>query len=538
MSELEPTTTETQTTPNPSEGKHLRIPGTPEMAAPAALDNPKADQASLDDLERHLYAHRYAISGIATFSSTIDPPKSSRDSAEAMAILEQEDHELLCSEETGALLDRLQAHSELLTPTQLAQVKVLRRSRAQLVDVPSDEQADFTRLTSEAYNVWLKAKTSNDWAPFEPYLDRIVTSMRTIAGYKNAEKDPYDVWLDEFEHGTSRAFYDTFFTQVKDVVVPLLADVMASGRQPSRRPLEGKFDAQRQWALARDIMDLEGLEKDVMLLLQTEHPFTDALTTNYGIIASHVHEDNVISNIYSMLHEGGHALYETNVNPDFNYTSLKGGTSMGMHESQSRFFENYVGRSEEYAPHLLRAMRKHFPGQMNRVTARQLFLIANRAEPSLIRTEADELTYPLHVLIRYEIEQLLMSGEATAADIPGLWADRYKAYLGVRVPGAAQGALQDMHWSQGMIGYFPTYAFGSAIGAQLRAAMIKQGMDFFGLLADGNLGPIREWLRVNIWQYGRSKDSDELIRNACGEDFSAKYFTDYLVEKYSMIYGL
>ena len=386
--------------------------------------------------------------------------------------------------------------------------------------------------------MWLKAKTSNDWAPFEPYLDRIVTSMRTIAGYKNAEKDPYDVWLDEFEHGTSRAFYDTFFTQVKDVVVPLLADVMASGRQPSRRPLEGKFDAQRQWALARDIMDLEGLEKDVMLLLQTEHPFTDALTTNYGIIASHVHEDNVISNIYSMLHEGGHALYETNVNPDFNYTSLKGGTSMGMHESQSRFFENYVGRSEEYAPHLLRAMRKHFPGQMNRVTARQLFLIANRAEPSLIRTEADELTYPLHVLIRYEIEQLLMSGEATAANIPGLWADRYKAYLGVRVPGAAQGALQDMHWSQGMIGYFPTYAFGSAIGAQLRAAMIRQGMDFFGLLADGNLGPLREWLRVNIWQYGRSKDSDELIRNACGEEFSAKYFTDYLVEKYSMIYGL
>ena len=150
MSELEPTTTETQTTPNPSEGKHLRIPGTPEMAAPAALDNPKADQAALDDLERHLYTHRYAISGIATFSSTIDPPKSSRDSAEAMAILEQEDHELLCSEETGALLDRLQAHSELLTPTQLAQVKVLRRSRAQLVDVPSDEQADFTRLTREA----------------------------------------------------------------------------------------------------------------------------------------------------------------------------------------------------------------------------------------------------------------------------------------------------------------------------------------------------------------------------------------------------
>lgn len=516
----------------------LKMPGTPEMASPAALDNPKADLVALDDLERHLFAHRYASTGIMSFNGSIEPPKASRDSAEALAILEQEDHELLCSEATGAMLERLEGHPELLTDMQAAQVKVLKRDRSSIMDVPTDVQADFTRLTTESFDTWRAAKEKNDWASFAPYLDRVVEAMRTIAGYKNAEADPYDVWLDDNERGTDRAFYDSFFSQVKDVVVPLLADVMASGRQPSRRMFEGRFDEQRQWALARDLMELEGLDKDKMLLTKTEHPYSDALTTNYGFIASHVHEDDVLSNVYSMLHEGGHALYELGVNPDFNYTSLKGGTSCGMHEAQSRFFENFVGRSEEFAPTLLHTMRKHFPGQMNRVTARQLFMAVNRAEPGLIRTEADELTYSLHIVIRYEIEQLLMSGEATAADVPGLWRDRYKSYLGIRVPNDTRGALQDVHWSQGAIGYFPTYALGNAYGAQLRAAMIRSGVDFAGTLSRGDLSPIRTWLQENVWRFGRSKDSADIIRDACGEEFSATYFTDYLVKKYSAIYGL
>ncbi|MDO5119096.1 MAG: carboxypeptidase M32 [Coriobacteriales bacterium] len=531
--------TDTSTNMNQTtEKQHLRIPGTPDMASPAAIDNPKADLAALDMLERHLFAHRYATSGITTYNATIDPPKAAADSGEAMAILEQEDHELLCSEATGALLSRLASHSELLTETQKAQVRILQRDRDALVNVPAEEEAAFTRLITEAYDVWRRAKTSNNWGMFAPYLDRIVASMKTIATFKDPDKDPYDVWLDEHEHGMSRAFYDTFFSQVKDVVVPLLADVIASGKQPSRRMFQGKFDAQRQWALSQDLMKLEGLDMDAMLLLKTEHPFSNALTTNYGFIATHIHEDDVLSNVYSMLHEGGHALYELNVNPAYNYISLKGGTSMGMHEGQSRFFENYVGRSEEYAPTLYRALKKHFPGQMNRATARQLYLAANRAEPGLIRTEADELTYPLHIIIRYEIEQLLMSGEATAADVPKLWAEKYQSYLGVRVPDDAHGALQDVHWSQGSIGYFPTYALGSAFGAQLRAAMIAQGVEFSRHLSEGNLAPIRDWLRTNVWWFGRSKDADQIIKDATGEAFSAHFFTDYLVEKYTSIYGL
>ena len=538
MSELNSTQVDSLSTNTAMEGRHLRIPGTPASAAPAAIDNPKADLAALDNLEKHLYAHRYAINGIASYNGTIDPPKASRDSGEALAILQQEDHELLCSETTGAMLNRLESHPELLTPTQAAQIRILQRDRDELINIPPDEQAEFSRLTSEAFTVWQRAKQANDWSSFEPYLDRIVQTMRTFAGYISPNSDPYDVWLDRHEYGTSQAIYDAFFQQVKDAVVPLLADIKQSSRQQSRKPIEGKFDAHRQLALARDLMAMEGVDQDAVLLLETEHPFTDALSTNYGIIATHVYEDDVLSNVYSMLHEGGHALYETGVNPAYNYTSLKGGTSTGLHESQSRFFENYVGRSEEYIPHLLAVMRKHFPGPMNRVTARQLYLIANRAVPGLIRTEADELTYPLHILVRYEIEQKLMSGEASASDVPRLWSKLYSTYLGIHVPNYTQGPLQDVHWSQGSIGYFPTYTLGSAIGAQLRASMIRQGVDFSGLLAAGNLAPIREWLRVNIWQYGRAKDSGEIIRDTCGEAFSARYYTDYLIEKYTAIYAL
>ena len=256
------------------------------------------------------------------------------------------------------------------------------------------------------------------------------------------------------------------------------------------------------------------------------------------MIAAHVYEDDVLSNLYTMLHEGGHALYETGVDPTLNYTSLKGGTSMGMHEGQSRFFENYVGRAEAFAPSLLALLRKHFPGQFSRVSARQFYMAANRVEPGLIRTEADELTYPLHIIIRYEIEQLLMEGDITAQQVPMLWADRYKKYLGVRVSDYTHGALQDTHWADGLIGYFPTYALGGAYGAQFRHQMMAEGMDFDGVLATGDLEPIRAWLKKHVWQWGRTFDPAEIVVNACGEPFNVAYYTDYLVQKFTRLYGI
>ncbi len=504
----------------------------------AALSNPREDIAELDRLEKKLFALRYSTSELTSFGPCLDPEKATEERGEALAILGEQIQALLADPQVGALLDRLHENRALLDETQRAQVKILRRDRAQLVDVPPEVKSDFVRLTTEANDVWEKAKATNDWDLFAPYLDRLVESQIKIAQYRDAEKAPYDVLLNDFEFGTNRAFYDPFFAKIKDVVVPLVADCMASKHQPSKKPLEGTFDATRQWNLARDIVTLQGIDEKAFWLGATEHPYTAGPGIGFVMVASHAYEDDVLSNVYSMLHENGHALYEQGVNWDYRFTSLKGGTSMGMHESQSRFFENYVGHSEEFAEPLINLMRKHFPGQLGRVTAFQLFSAANKVQPDLIRTEADELTYPLHILVRYEIEQALMSGEVKAADVPALWAEKYQTYLGVTVPDNTHGALQDVHWSWGEFGYFPTYALGSAFGAQFKHAMTEDGMDFAAVCASGDLTPIRTWLGEKIWTWGRAKDSDELILSATGEPFDVAYFTDYLVTKFSRIYGL
>ena len=504
----------------------------------AALSNPRADISALDELERTLFSLRYAIDEIGSLGPVIDPPKATAERGEALAELERARVEALCDPDVGDVLERLAAVPELLSATQRAQVRVLARDRDALVRIPADEQAAFSRLTCEAEDVWRRAKSVGDWEAFSPYLDRIVEARLRMAAARDDARDPYDVWLDEYEPGCDAAFYDRFFSQVKDCVVPLLADCMASARRPGRTCVEGRFDEGRQWELARDLVALEGVDEKALWLGRTEHPFTGGPSTGFVLIASHAYEDDVLSNVFSMLHEGGHALYEQGVDPAYRYTSLRGGTSMGMHEAQSRFFENLVGRSEAFAPTLLAALAARFPGRFARVTPRQLYLAENCAEPGLIRTEADELTYPLHILVRYEIERALFSGEATASDVPRLWAEKYRAYLGVEVPDHARGALQDTHWAGGDFGYFPTYALGSAYGAQIKVAMVRDGVDFDGACAAGDLAPIRAWLGERIWRWGRSKDSGELIEGACGEPFSPTYYTDYLTAKFSKIYGL
>lgn len=498
------------------------------------------DLAALDALQAHLFAHRHATTSIMFAGETTDPAEAAAPRAEALATLEEEVHELLCRAETGELLERLGKAAEAgeLDETRAAQVRVLGRERAERVDVPAGVQADFARLCCEAQSVWTRAKRENDWASFSPYLDRMVASMRAIAELRRPGHDAYDTLLDDFERGTSRAFYDAFFTQVKERVVPMVAAIRERGWQPSRSCIEGTFDHDTQMELARDLLELEGLRASALTLSETEHPFTDSVCSAHAYIATHVYEDDVISNVYSMLHEGGHAMYEQNVDPSYDRTILNGGVSSGVHESQSRFFENYVGRSEAFAPVLLTALRRRFPGRFDNVDAHELYLAVNRAEPGLVRTEADELTYPLHILIRYEIEQMLFDGTATAADVPALWNERYASYLGLEVPNDTLGCLQDVHWSCGDLGYFPTYALGGAYGAQLLDAMRAGGVDFDGACASGDLAPVRDWLRERVWRHGRAIDPMPLIEGACGERLDASHYTRYLTEKFSAIYDL
>ncbi|MDO4806127.1 MAG: carboxypeptidase M32 [Coriobacteriales bacterium] len=532
-----------------TQSRQAAILNTPDESAVPEVDpepapKPEPEPTTEEDLEhlarieRHLYAHRYACAELEAFGETIDPPNVTADRAEALAVLMEEVHELLADDKVGKMLDRLSTKSDEIEPMEAAQVRVLIRDRNQLVGVPSELQSQLVRLQSESYDVWLRAKAQNDWNSFAPCLDKLVDLQRKIALARNPDADPYDTLLDEYEQGANRAFYNSFFARVKQCVVPLLTAISKSGRSLSTSCVAGRFDVMRQWELSRDVAYLEGINEDAHYLTTTEHPFSMAMTSNYAITATNLDPDDLMGGVYTMLHEIGHNMYEQGVNPQFNRTSLKGGTSMGMHEAQSRFFENYVGRDRAFMDPLLDLLKQRFRGQLSRVTANQLYLAVNSVSPSLIRTEADELTYPLHVLIRYEIEQLLFDGSATARDVPALWASRYRRYIGATVTNDTEGALQDVHWAHGAFGYFPTYALGGAYAAQLKEKMISDGVDWEESLSSGDLAPIREWLRERVWQFGRSKDPGQIIEDACGEKFNPRYYANYLTHKYATLYGI
>ena len=285
------------------------------------------------------------------------------------------------------------------------------------------------------------------------------------------------------------------------------------------------------------LMEVMGLDRSLCGIAESEHPFTINFNTRDVRITTHYHEDAVASSMYSVIHEGGHALYELGGDPKYDFTFVYGGVSMGIHESQSRFYENIIGRSLSFIRYIFPKMKELFPEQLEGVTAERFYRAVNKAEPSLIRTEADDLTYALHVMVRYEIEKKLISGKLKVADVPAEWNRLYKEYLGVDVPDDTLGCLQDSHWSGGSIGYFPSYALGSAYGPQLLHKMQQQLGSVDALVESGRLCEITAWLRENIHRHSSLYKPGELFEMVCGK-FDAKFYTDYLTEKYSALYSL
>ena len=318
---------------------------------------------------------------------------------------------------------------------------------------------------------------------------------------------------------------------MRKTVVPLVHEI-AQRPQPEASFLSAHVPEATQLAIARDLMGIVGLDPEATVLSCVEHPFTNGMAAGDVRITTHIYENNLISNVYSVIHEAGHAIYEQNVNPAYAYTCLGTGSTMGIHESQSRFFENIIGRSRAFMTPLLEVLRRHAPEVYGSVTEDELYRAVNIATPSLIRTEADELTYPLHIMVRYDIERQLFAGEAAARDIPALWQKYMHEYLGIDVPNDTLGCLQDTHWACGNFGYFPSYALGSAYGTQMVPSMEAAGVDLAGACAAGNLTPVCDWLREKIWRWGAGKDGVELLQEACGAPFDASFYCTYLQNKF------
>lgn len=485
-------------------------------------------------LEKQLYAYLYAMTVIDFDAETVAPEGSADGRAEATEVLSRASFDLLVNDGTAALLKEAAADAE--TEQERAEVRNLQRQYDEIARIPADEYAAFTKLCSQSVPAWTKAKRTNDFSLFAPYLEKLIAARRAQARYFAPDRDPYEVLLDRYEKGLTIAQCDEFFATLRETIVPLLADIQTRGKAVRTDFLDQEWPIDAQRRVSKKIMELWGLDPAHCYLAESEHPFTTEFWRGDVRITTHYMPRDIFSNLYSVAHEGGHALYELNINPDYDYTVVTHGATMGIHESQSRLFENLVGRSRAFVHYLYPTLKELFPAQLADVSAEEIWRAVNRAEPGPIRTEADELTYCLHIMVRYELERRMFAGELTAHDLPAEWNRLYKAYLGVDVPNDREGILQDSHWANGNIGYFPSYAIGSAYGAQYLRQMQKD-FDVSAAVATGRLTQINCWLEEKIWKYGCMKDPTPLFESVCGP-FDPTCYTAYLRDKFTEVYGL
>ncbi len=491
--------------------------------------------SALERLENELFACRHALGILSVDGVTAAPKGSSRPRERTVGVLSETEYRLRCGEDTRRLLEKMEEKAPLLPARARREVHELLKEFRRTACIPMEEYAEYARTVSRASDVWHESKDRSDFASFLPWLERIVGMNRRFALYRDSGKDPYDTLLDDYEKGASRASLDAFFALLRERLVPL---IRAVGEKPLPREMKGRFPVEKQRILTDRLMEIMGLDRQYCAVAETEHPFTDAFSRWDVRITTHYYESDPLSSLYSVVHEGGHALYEAGTGEDIQFTCLGTGSSMGIHESQSRFYENIIGRSEGFIRLVHPIMCSLFPEEMRAYSPEDMYRAANRAMPSLIRTEADELTYPLHIMVRYELEKALFDGDLSCGDLPGAWAEMYRKYLGIAPSDDREGVLQDSHWAGGAFGYFPSYALGSAYGAQMLDVM-KKTVDVDGAVRAGDLSPITLWLRERIHRHGCMMDPPELLSNAFdGAPFDPEYYIRYLTDKFSALYGL
>ena len=468
------------------------------------------------------------------------PPTGAHLRAEELATMQKLVHERETSPELGRLLEAAQTRNGADRDSDdAALVRVAKRDYDKAVRVPTELISELVRSGALGHQAWVEARRTNDYSIFEPHLRKQLELKRRYVDCFPDVEDPYDALLDDYEPGMKTAEVVRIFDELKAGLIPL---VDAIGKAPkvdaSCLEGEGAFPAARQEALIRKVVERMGFDPNGWRLDVSVHPFASGLGSKDIRITTRYDESDMRGAFFGGMHECGHGLYEAGLNPDYDRTPLRGGVSLGLHESQSRLWENLVGRSRAFAGWVLPLMREAFPAKFGDVDADGLYRAVNRVQPSLIRVEADEATYGLHIIIRFELERELLAGQIDLADLPEVWNERIKSYLGIDVPSDAMGVLQDVHWSEGIIGYFPTYQLGNIVAAQIWAAARADLADLDDQIAAGEFIGLREWLREHLHRYGRKYTPSETIELAAGEPLRVAPYLDYLKGKFGPIYGL
>lgn len=484
-------------------------------------------------------AYNTALSLFYYDNSTQAPTNAINNTSKAMSVLAMESYYLMTSDHMKQLLEELSCDKEhaKLTDYEKRTVKNLKKSLDDMEKIPPDELQAYMELTTKANQIWAHAKADNNYDTFKGTLNEILSYQKKFADYcKKDAMSQYDYHLNEHEEGFLTTQCDDFFNRLKEALVPLMQKVFAKNNTIRTDFLSRSFDVSKQAQFCDILKEHIGLDSDRSITGESEHPFTLSLHNHDVRFTNHFHENMIISSFFSAIHEGGHALYEMGVDDQLTMKPLGNIESMAMHESQSRLYENNLGRTKEFWTPLWPKLTKMFPVQFADVTLDEFYLAINKSQPSLIRTESDELSYSLHVIIRYEIEKMLFDGSITVDDVPTIWNEKYTQYLGVTPSNDSEGVLQDMHWSSGF-GYFPSYVIGSAISAQMMSAL-RKNLPVDQLLLEGNLIPIKDYLDLHVHQFGSARNSKEILNEMTNEDFNPQYFIDYLTEKYTKLYNL
>ncbi len=478
-----------------------------------------------------------AIGKLEFDMSCVAPPEGLEQAGEDMALLGQRVHALTHSKRYEKLISSLHDDPGELTLAQRKTVEHLFDAWEKTKNQSARFAYQRELALNKAYGDWLKAKKASDFSLFRDSLAAVTDYTRRDIDLRDEKKSTYyNSCLDDYEKGGSEAQLDAFFAALKERIVPLIRRITTEGKSVRTDFLSRPCPIGEQESFSRWLLELEGLRKDALVLMTTEHPFTTSFGPHDVRVTTHYYENAFLSNIFTTLHEGGHALFMQNEPEEFYQNHVDDSMSAAMHECVSRFYENLIGRSEAFIhfvyPKLLEVTGDTFAD----VSERELYEAVNIARPSLIRTESDELTYSLHILIRYELEKAFFNGEVSCDALPALWNAKYKEYLGVDVPDDARGILQDVHWT-GSYGYFPSYALGNAYGAQILHTMRKE-LDVDALVRQGDLLTILSWLRVRVFSIASISTPDEWIRAITGEPLNPDYFLDYLEEKFTALYEL
>lgn len=512
----------------------------------------KANAAELEITDFAPFFERYIALGqaISIFNWDIEtgvaPVGSLETRAKTIAVLSAELFSMSTSEEMGNFFKAVERAIERNTADDitLGTCQILKREYDKLTCIPADEYKAYSELTTIAAHRWREAKGENNYGIFSPYLQEIIDYQRRFINYRQRAgmvfENPYDALLDDFEPGVTSKKLDVFFEELKASIVPLLHNIMSleTDTGKSHDILYREVPIQVQKNVSELIMKTVGYDLKRGVLRESAHPFSMGLGQSDVRITTNYHPNKFFASFYSVMHECGHAIYEQNVAKELEGTILDSGSYMAIHESQSRFFENVFGRSLEFWKGIYDDFVIAADGHFDDVTAEELHRAVNMVRPSLIRVEADELTYSLHIMVRYEIERMIFNiPDLKVGDLPALWNEKMRDYLGVTPATYSEGILQDIHWSLGYFGYFPSYALGSAKAAQIQSAM-KKDFNVDAAIRALDVATINAWLTDKVHKHGRMLNSAEIMAQISDKGFMPKYYIEYLSRKYAELYKI